>query len=103
MSDNSKHSQISQQDIKKILDLSLLDEEKEDVSSIAEQFNSVLDYFHKLLQIDTSNVEPLTHLHNTENIFRNDVPLEKHLSQEEGLKNSPDTSGTYIRVPLVIE
>ena len=56
----------------------------------------------QLNELDTEGVEPLTHVTDAVNKWREDV-AHNALSREEGLKNAPSHDETYIKVPKVIE
>ena len=53
--------------------LELKDEEKE---SARQDMQKMLDYVDMLNKLDTSDVEPLTHIFPIKNVFREDVVLE---------------------------
>lgn len=50
--------------------LELSDEEKEQAKK---DMGSMLDYIDKLNELDTSNVEPMSHVFPVNNVFREDV------------------------------
>ncbi|MBU2446695.1 MAG: Asp-tRNA(Asn)/Glu-tRNA(Gln) amidotransferase subunit GatC, partial [Bacteroidetes bacterium] len=61
----------------------------------------ILDYMDKLNEIDTNDVEPLSHPIPVENVFREDK-VEKSISREDALKNAPDVTEEFFKVPKVI-
>lgn len=85
--------------IARLARLHLSQEEKEKFSS---QLNNILTYMEKLNELDTSNIEPTSHVIPLKNVFREDR-LEPSLSSEEALKNAPDRSDNFFRVPRIIE
>ena len=74
------------------------DEEKDE---FVEQFNSILEYFHQLDEVDTDGVEPTYRVVDLANIFREDV-ARKSLSQEEALKNAPRRENGYFKSPRIV-
>ena len=64
--------------------LHLTEEEKE---KSRQDLQQMLDYVDMLNQLDTSGVEPLTHIFPIKNVFREDVVLES-TPKEELLKNA---------------
>ena len=52
--------------------LELKDEEKE---SARQDMQKMLDYVDKLNELDTSKVEPMTHIFEMGNVFREDEPM----------------------------
>ena len=101
-STNSNNEEITIEEVKKIVKLAQLDEEKEDLQLLASELNSVLGYVKILKNYESSNINPMTHLNGQVNVFREDIN-EDHLTPEEVLRNSPDSSGKFFRVPLIIE
>jgi aspartyl-tRNA(Asn)/glutamyl-tRNA(Gln) amidotransferase subunit C len=64
--------------------------------------DSVLTWMEQLNEIETENVEPLTHIMEEVNNWREDKGRNS-LSREEALANAPSKNSTYIMVPKVIE
>ena len=79
--------------------LELTDEEKERMRA---QLDSILTYIDKLNELDTSAVEPTSHVLAMMNIFRDDE-VRPSLSQEETLANAPDRQDLFFRVPRILE
>lgn len=78
--------------------LEFSDEEKE---KFTHQLNDILHYIEKLNELDTSKVEPLSHVIELSNVFRDDV-VKPSISPEEALKNAPAKVDTLFKVPKVI-
>ena len=76
--------------------LHLTEDEKE---KSRQDLQQMLDYVDMLNQLDTSDVEPLTHIFPIKNVFREDVVLES-TPKEELLKNAPKEKDGQI--PLII-
>ena len=93
---------LSKEEVLKIADLAHLTCEGEELEQLTKEFNAILEYVQQLEKVDVSDVEAMSHVHGSTNIFREDESKET-LSTEEVLKNAPDSSGTFIKVPLVIE
>jgi len=55
----------------------------------------------KLNELDTSNVEPLSHPVEFTNVFREDY-VKGSIDQETALRSAPDRTEEYFRVPKVI-
>ncbi len=64
--------------------------------------NDILAYIDKLGELDTKNVEPMTHAIPNENVMRPDVVCPSDAASDI-LKNAPDAKGAFFRVPKVIE
>lgn len=92
----------SQEDILKIIKLARLSAESENLSKLTQDFNSILSYVEQLEKVNVDNVEPLSHVHGANNVFRSDM-MESLLTTDEALSNAPEKSGSFIKVPLIIE
>ncbi|MBN2565482.1 MAG: Asp-tRNA(Asn)/Glu-tRNA(Gln) amidotransferase subunit GatC [Candidatus Eisenbacteria bacterium] len=66
------------------------------------QLNSILEHFEQLQQIDTTDVEPMSHAVPMSNVLREDE-VKPSLAPEEALRNAPDSDDDCFRVPRVIE
>lgn len=92
---------VSLKDVEKIADLARLYITEEEKEKYTRQLNVVLEYMEQLNKVDTSNVEPLSHPFELTNVFRDDE-VQSSLSVDEALKNAPEKSGNYFKVPKVI-
>ena len=92
---------VSLKDAEKIADLARLYITEEEKEKYTGQLNVILEYMEQLNKVDTSNVEPLSHPFELTNVFRDDE-VQPSLPVDEALKNAPDKSGNYFKVPKVI-
>ena len=69
--------------------------------TLSRQLGSILTYFDKLQELDTSQVEPMAHAVELNNVFSDDVP-HRSLTPEEALANAPQRDGDFFKVPKVI-
>lgn len=81
--------------------LSRIELTQEQVPLFGRQLASILDYFGKLQELDTTGVEPLAHAVEVFNVLADDVP-HRSLTAEEALANAPQRDGDFFRVPKVI-
>ena len=92
---------VTLKDVKHIAELARLEFSGEELESFTHQLNQILEYVEKLNELDTENVEPLSHPVEGVNAFREDE-LKPSISREEALKNAPDRDEEFFRVPKVI-
>lgn len=92
---------IGSDDVLKIAALANLSVGEEESRVLAGDLAAVLAYVEKLKEIDVTSVEPMSHVHGAVNVFREDV-VQPPMDTEEGLKNAPDKSGRFIRVPIIV-
>lgn len=75
------------------------DREKEE---LVDTLNSILEYFDKLSELDTEEVEPLTHILPVQNVMREDN-VKESVGQKKALANAPEKAGGHFVIPKVIE
>ncbi|MEE3392774.1 MAG: Asp-tRNA(Asn)/Glu-tRNA(Gln) amidotransferase subunit GatC [Lachnospiraceae bacterium] len=63
--------------------------------------SDMLDYIDKLNELDTSGVEPMSHVFDNGNVFREDIVTNGNF-QAETLKNAPERNEEYLVVPKTI-
>ena len=79
--------------------LELSEEEKEQAKK---DMGSMLDYIDKLNELDTTEVEPMSHVFPVNNVFREDV-VENGDDRENILKNAPEEKDGSFKVPKTVE
>ena len=79
--------------------LELLPEEKEQAKT---DMGRMLDYIDKLNELDTTGVEPMSHVFPVQNVFREDVVTNGDES-EKILKNAPGEKDNMFMVPRTFE
>lgn len=79
--------------------LELNEEEKEQAKK---DIGRMLDYIDKLNELDTSEVEPMSHVFPVNNVFREDVVTNGD-DREMILKNAPAEKEGSFKVPKTVE
>lgn len=79
--------------------LELSPEEKEQAKK---DMGRMLDYIDKLGELDTEGIEPMSHVFETTNVFREDVVTGTDM-REEILKNAPGQKDGMFKVPRTVE
>ena len=92
---------VTKKDVEHIAKLARLKVTEEEVDHYTGQLNQILEYVEKLNELDTENVEPLSHPVENTNVFREDK-LKDSIKTEEALKNAPDKDDQHFKVPKVI-
>jgi aspartyl-tRNA(Asn)/glutamyl-tRNA(Gln) amidotransferase subunit C len=96
---------ISREDVLKVAALANLELTDAEVDAYRGQLDDILSYIDKLNEVDTSGVEPMTQVAaaaNEDSALRDDLLVRADIITEV-LQGAPDTSGSYFRVPRVIE
>jgi aspartyl-tRNA(Asn)/glutamyl-tRNA(Gln) amidotransferase subunit C len=92
---------VTRKDVEHIAELARLTFNEKELESFTHQLNQILEYIEKLNELDTENVEPLSHPVEGSNVFREDV-LKLSIPTDEALKNAPDKDDQFFKVPKVI-
>lgn len=79
--------------------LELSDDEKEQAKK---DMGSMLDYIDKLGELDTGDVEPMSHVFPVKNVFREDVVTNGD-TREDLLRNAPGEKDGMFMVPRTFE
>lgn len=89
-------------EIEKVAGLARLSLKPEEKAALEKDLGAILDYVKQLEKLDTSRVEPTSHVLNLENVFRKD---EARLSgvRDEVLKHAPQRDGNFFKVPKVVD
>ena len=93
---------ISEKDVDKIARLAKLELSDEERERYASQLDSIVAYVEKLSEVDTTGVEPLAHVNDILNVWREDKSRSS-LSEEEVFKNSPKHDKEFFLVPKVLK
>lgn len=78
--------------------LRFTDEER---ARLVDQLNEILRYMEQLNSLETTDVEPTSHVLNLKNVFREDE-VQPSLSREEALANAPAHDHGHFEVPKVL-
>jgi len=91
---------LSKQEVQKIAQLSRLDLADSEIDQYAAQLSDVLEYFEKLKEIDTANVETTAQVTGLENVYRDDVVNQCDF-QSDLIKQSADNEDDLIKTKSV--
>ncbi|PKL82974.1 MAG: Asp-tRNA(Asn)/Glu-tRNA(Gln) amidotransferase GatCAB subunit C [Ignavibacteriae bacterium HGW-Ignavibacteriae-3] len=92
---------VTRKEVEHIAQLARLRFKDDELENFTHQLNEILSYVEKLNELDTDNVEPLSHPVEDENVFREDI-LKTSSDREEALKNAPSRTDEFFKVPKVI-
>ena len=93
---------ITRKDVAQVARLARLELTPEEADTFTGQMDAILAYVDKLHELDTAGIFPTSHAVPMENAFRDDV-ARPGIGVEAALANAPDRSGSFYRVPKVIE
>jgi len=87
--------------IERVAELARLNLKPEEKQKLAKDLGAILDYVKKLEKLDTSKVEPTSHVLNMENVFRADEARPSNAA-EKALEFAPETEGSFFKVPKIV-
>jgi aspartyl-tRNA(Asn)/glutamyl-tRNA(Gln) amidotransferase subunit C len=93
---------ISKQEVEHVAKLARLELSEQEKEQLTDQLSNILTYVETLNSIDTTGVEPTSHVLDIKNVMRDDVAV-PGLTQEQALANAPDKAAGHYKVPKIIE
>ncbi len=93
---------IDEQTVDHVARLARLELSEEERTRFAHQLGRILEYCAKLDELDTTQVEPTSHVIAMTNVFREDI-VETPLARDAVLAGAPEQEDGFFKVPPVIE
>ena len=93
---------VTGKDVNTVAALARLYFSAEEKEALMITLNNILGYFDKLKELDTENVEPLSHILPIRNVMREDE-VKETFDQATALKNAPKKKRGHFVIPRVIE
>ena len=93
---------IDKQTLEKVAHLARVEVPEGMEGQMIADLEKILTWVAKLNEVDTAEVEPLTHMSFEQNVLRPDEPRNT-LTREQGLANAPQQDGTHFQVPKVLD
>ncbi|MEX0602121.1 MAG: Asp-tRNA(Asn)/Glu-tRNA(Gln) amidotransferase subunit GatC [Bacteroidota bacterium] len=92
---------VTVKDVEHIAVLARLEFPEAEKKTFTHQLNEILSYVEQLNRLNTDSVEPLSHVIELNNVFREDE-VKPGLPIEEALRNAPAKTDRFFKVPKVI-
>lgn len=92
---------VTLKDVEYVAALARLDFSDAEKEKLVHELNDILKYVEQLNTLDTTNVEPLSHVIELHNVFRADAS-KPSLTQADALQNAPAKNDKFFKVPKVI-
>ena len=92
---------IGKEEVRRIAKLAHLEFSEDEIGRFTRQFNSILEHVARLEALDTTEIEPTSHVGGATHALREDA-LAGSMPREEALANAPDPDNGLFRVPRVI-
>ena len=87
--------------IVKVAELARLNLKPEEKQKLEKDLGAILDYVKKLDKLDTSKVEPTSHVLDLENVYRKDE-VKPTDAADKALKHAPHAAGHFFKVPKIV-
>lgn len=94
-----KKHHITKQEIKRISWLAKIELSLKEENLLLKQVNQILDFFAKIDEIDTKDVQPSYHVIDLVNVMRSDEPKP---SSEETFQIVPQKKGRFVKSPKIV-
>jgi aspartyl-tRNA(Asn)/glutamyl-tRNA(Gln) amidotransferase subunit C len=94
-------SKISEKEVEHIANLARIELTEEEKRNFTESFNTILEYFEIINDLDTEDVPPTSHVLDVTNAFREDK-VSPSLAVEEVLKNASKKERGFFKAPKII-
>jgi aspartyl-tRNA(Asn)/glutamyl-tRNA(Gln) amidotransferase subunit C len=95
-------SSITRNDVDYVAGLAQLTLDDDTKDRLVHELGDILAYMEKLNGLDTTGVEPMMHVLDLVNVYREDQ-TRPSLDREQALMNAPATDGEYFLVPKILD
>lgn len=95
-------TQLTNEDIKKIAKLACIAVDDKACETLTKQVGGTISWINQLNEVDTSNVEPLTNVHQDNLRMMPDIIADGNIT-DDILRNAKNAKYNYFSVPKVIE
>lgn len=93
---------ISEEQVKHVANLARLEFTEAEIEMYTKQLDDIIHYAEQLNELDTTDVEPTSHVLDVKNVLREDE-VKPSADREDVLKNAPDHADGQFKVPSVLE
>ena len=95
-------AKITKADVEYVAGLAQLTLDDATKEMLVGEMGDILAYMEKLNELNTEGIEPMMHVLEMTNVFREDV-VQPSLDREIALMNAPKTDGEYFLVPKILD
>ena len=93
---------ISRADVEYVAGLAHLTLDEATQDRLVKEMGEILTYMDKLNELDTSKVDPMMHVQEMSNVYREDI-VGHSLARDTALKNAPKSDEEYFLVPKILD
>jgi len=92
---------LTREQVEKVSLLARLRLSDAELDQMTEQMGAIVEYVELIGEVDVSDVEPMAHVADVDNVFREDE-TRPSLPREQALANAPNRDDECYRVPAVM-
>ncbi len=89
-------------DVRYVANLARIKLSDEEVETFQGQLEQIVEYVEKIGELDVSGIEPTSHAHPVQNVFRKDAVTES-LARADVMANAPEQTDEQFKVPKIVE
>jgi aspartyl-tRNA(Asn)/glutamyl-tRNA(Gln) amidotransferase subunit C len=93
---------LSPQEVRHVAALARLEFAPAEEEVLTLQLDHILQFVEKLNEVDTNHVEPMAHVMDIVNAFRDDTVVNRP-APDLLLSNAPEKHGNFFKVPKILE
>jgi len=93
---------INEETIYKVANLARIQIKEDEVPGLINEMSKILTFMEQLNALDTTAVEPLVYMNDTNNVWREDQ-AKTEISVSDALKNAAEHNERFFMVPKIIE
>ncbi|MDH5510510.1 MAG: Asp-tRNA(Asn)/Glu-tRNA(Gln) amidotransferase subunit GatC [Nitrospinota bacterium] len=93
---------LTEKEVRHVATLARLQLTQEEEATFGGQLSQILDFISALNELDTTNVEPMSHALDITNVYRDDAEDGK-FPADSWRANAPSQDFGHLRVPKIIE
>lgn len=91
---------VSREDVQKTARLAQLELKEEELGQATKDFQNIVTFFDSMNELDVDGVEPMARPHDSENVMREDVPVQFN-DVDSIMDEAPLVERDFIRVPKI--
>lgn len=91
---------ITIKEVEHVAKLARLELSEDEKTRYSEQLGAIIDYVQQMNEVDTSNVEPMSHAIPLTNVMREDEVVYEQ-TREELMQNAPAKEYGFFKVPKI--
>jgi aspartyl-tRNA(Asn)/glutamyl-tRNA(Gln) amidotransferase subunit C len=95
-------AKLTKEEVKHVANLARLAITEEEAEKFADQLGKITDFAEQLNELDTTNVEPTSHVLPLVNVLREDV-AKQGLPREKVMLNVKEQEAGQIKVPSIMD